>query len=261
MTKPAPQSGVTRAIDRDQLVLFYQPIHELESRRIVSAEALLRSRRGNGEIRSAAPITEAAEDGPELFRLDSWTMRNAYANAAAWQSDGASNVHLNVNLSPREFQEGNVLERLHALVADCAIDLHKVNLEITEASYIEDPKETRHVLDEMKKLGVQLWLDDFGTGHSSIEHLLRFPLDGLKVPGTFVAHLASDKRSQAIVTAVVRLAQELGLKVVAEGIEHEDQLAFLRDLGCDYIQGFLFSKPMPLENFQAALARRESSGQ
>src|SRR5437763_5106257 len=237
MAESAPQSGVRRALDQDQLVLFYQPIHELESRRIVSAEALLRARRETGEIRSALPLTQAAEEGPDLFRLDSWTMHRAYADAAVWQKDGDPDVHLNVNLSPREFQEGNVLQRLHRLVTGSRNDLHKINIEITEVSYIEHPKQTTHVLDEMKDLGVQLWLDDFGTGHSSVEHLLHFPLDGVKVPGTFVSRLSSTQRARSITKAIIDLAHQLEMKVIAEEIEDRDQLEFLREMGCEYIQG------------------------
>jgi EAL domain-containing protein (putative c-di-GMP-specific phosphodiesterase class I) len=246
---------VRRALDQDQLVLFYQPIHEIGSRRIISAEALLRTQRGSGEIRSAVPLTEAAEESPDIFRLDSWTMHRAYADAASWQRSTGQDVHLNVNLSPREFQEGNFMHRLRKLVTGNGNDLSKINLEITEMSYIEHPKQTMHVLDELKELGVQLWLDDFGTGHSSIEHLLHFPLDGVKVPGTFVARLSSSQRARAITKAIIDLAHELEMKVIAEGIEHRDQLEFLRDMGCEYIQGFLFSKPMPLEELVMELAR------
>ena len=201
------------------------------------------------------PLTQAAEDGPDLFRLDSWTMHRAYADAALWQRDGGPDVHLNVNLSPREFQEGNPMQRLRKLVSSCGNDLRKINIEITEVSFIEHPKQTTHVLDEMKELGLQLWLDDFGTGHSSVEHLLRFPLDGLKVPGTFIARLPSDQRARAITKSMIDLAHELEMTVIAEGIEHRDQLEILRDLRCDYIQGFLFSKPMPLDEFQETLRR------
>ncbi len=105
----------------------------------------------------------------------------------------------------------------------------------------------------MKELGVQLWLDDFGTGHSSVEHLLRFPLDGLKVPATFIDPLSFDKRARAITKSMIDLAHDLGMKVIAEGIEHREQLEFLRTMGCDYIQGFLNSRPMPLEDFQKVL--------
>jgi EAL domain-containing protein (putative c-di-GMP-specific phosphodiesterase class I) len=256
MPESATSSGLRRAIEQDQLVLFYQPIHELESRRIVSAEALIRSRRGNGEIRSATPLTEAAEEGPEIFRLDSWTMHRAYADAATWQREAGPEVHLNVNLSPREFQEGNFMQRLLKLVTGNGNDLSKINLEITEMSYIEHPKQTMHVLDELKELGVQIWLDDFGTGHSSIEHLLHFPLDGVKVPGTFVSQLSSSQRARSITKAIIDLAHQLEMKVIAEGIEHRDQLEFLREMQCEYIQGFLFSKPMPLENLLTELTSR-----
>lgn len=253
MTKPAPPAGVKRALDQDQLTLFYQPIHDLESRRIVAAEALLRARRQNGEIRSGVAIAAGAEEGPDLFRLDSWMMQHAYTEAAHWKTKSGGEVRLNVNLSPREFQEGNVLPRLTKLLSSCGTPAERVNLEITETTYIEHPKETMLVLEELKKLGIQLWLDDFGTGHSSITHLLEFPLDGLKLPGDFVKRLPGDARALAITESLVSLAHELEMKVIAEGVEHDDQLKQLRDMKCDYIQGFLFSKPMPPEEFEALL--------
>ena len=258
MPKAAPRAGVKRALDQDQLTLFYQPIHELESRRIVAAEALLRARRQNGEIRSAVAIAAGAEEGPDLFRLDSWMMKQAYADAAHWQKSGGAGVRLNVNLSPREFQEGNVRARLAKLVSGYGVDTKTINLEITETAYIERPKQTMHILDELKELGVQVWLDDFGTGHSSISHLLHFPLDGLKLPGEFVCGLPANARASAITRSIVALAHELGMKVIAEGVESEDQLGPLRDMQCDYIQGFLFSKPMSLDNFERLITRQQS---
>ncbi len=255
MAKPAPRAGVKRALDRDQLTLFYQPIHELESRRVMGAEALLRARRENGEIRSAVSIAAGAEEGPDLFRLDSWMIHQAYTDAAHWQKQGATGVRLNVNLSPREFQEGNVLTRLTKLISSCGVDKESVNLEITETAYIKRPKQTMHILEELKKLGIQIWLDDFGTGHSSISHLLHFPLDGLKLPGEFVRGIESSARCHAIVASIIALAHDLEMKVIAEEVENEGQLAVMRKLECDYIQGFLFSKPMPLEDFEAMLAK------
>jgi len=264
MAKQAPRAGLQRAFDRNQLVLFYQPIHELESRRIVAAEALLRARRESGEIRNAAPLTAAAEHGPDLYRLNSWTVKRAYADAASWQHDGGEKVRLNVNLSPREFDDGKVSHRLRKLVKGCGADAHKVNLEITETSFIENPKRASRALDELKELGVELWLDDFGTIHSSITHLLQFPIDGIKLPAEFVKGIAGDGRSRAVVTHLVALAHDLDLRVIAEGVEHEDQLAVLREIDCDYIQGFLFSRPMPVEKFEKTLLtppsrRRRSS--
>ncbi|HEX6095749.1 MAG TPA: EAL domain-containing protein [Thermoanaerobaculia bacterium] len=260
MTDPTAQAALDRAlrqssgqaIDGDQdLLLVYQPIHDARTGAIWAAEALLRQRRDSGEIREASIITEAAEEstGPELFMLDSMLVKRAYLDAAGW-----GGVRLNVNLSPREFQEGNVLDRLTALVTSCGIDTHKVNLEITETSYIEQPEETMEVLYALRKLGLQLWLDDFGTGHSSLTHLQHFPVDGIKLPGAFVRPLPHDERCTAITRALIALAHDLGLHVVAEEVEEQAQLDFLVDQGVEYIQGFLFSKPMTLDRFQATLA-------
>ena len=234
-----PQAALDRAFEEENLVLLYQPIHDATSGAIIAAEALLRQRRESGEIREAGIITAAAEDGPELFRLDSWVVRNACRDAAGW-----NNVRLNVNLSPREFEEGNVLERLPSIP-----NPGNVNLEITETSYIDSPEETIQILDAVKAHGIQLWLDDFGTGHSSLEHLQHFPLDGVKIAAQFVRECTTDRRCRTITKSIIRLAHELGLQVIAEGVEQRDQLEFLRDEGCESVQGFLFSRPMELEEF------------
>jgi EAL domain-containing protein (putative c-di-GMP-specific phosphodiesterase class I) len=256
------QEALDRAIGARQLLLLYQPIHDLDSGVIYAAEALLRQRRASGEIREASVIAEAAEesDGPELYVLDDMIVKRAYTDAARWQA-AFPDVRLNVNLSPREFQEGNVLDRLTTLLTACGIDTRKVNLEITETSYIEHPKETVKVLEAIDDLGVNLWLDDFGTGHSSLTHIQHFTtLDGIKLPGAFMKSVPRDKRCTAIVRSVMNLAHDLELEVIAEGIEREEQLEFLRELQCEYVQGFLFSRPMTIDAFQATLAGR-SSGQ
>lgn len=253
------QAALERATEQRNLLLVYQPIHEARTRKVHSAEALLRQWRESGEIREASVITEAAEEGPELFALDSWCLRTAYSDAAHWQSHGAPDVRINVNLSPREFQEGNVHSRLQKLVAGCGIDTHTINLEITEVSQIEKPEETVEVLNELKKLGIELWLDDFGTGHSSITHLQRFPVDGLKISGEFVKGIVKDKRSREITRALVALGHNIGAKVVAEGIEKKDQLDLLLEWGCDYIQGFLYSKPMTVDEFEKLLSGERAS--
>jgi EAL domain-containing protein (putative c-di-GMP-specific phosphodiesterase class I) len=259
MPDATAQAALDRALDRDdQLVLYYQPIHDARTGSVYAAEALLRQRRENGEIREASIIHEAAEDscGPELFRLDSLLVRRAYSEAAGWPGP----IRLNVNLSPREFQEGNVLERLTTLVTSCGIDVRRVNLEITETSYIKDPDEAVEALEALRKLGLEIWLDDFGTGHSTLTHLQKFPVDGLKIPGAFVRPAPADRRCRAIVQSLIALCHELDVPVIAEEVEHEEQRAFLLDAGCDYIQGFYFSKPVPPEEVQATFATFPSSG-
>jgi EAL domain-containing protein (putative c-di-GMP-specific phosphodiesterase class I) len=252
---PVSQAALERALDeKEDLVLLYQPIHDLRTRSVVSAEALLRQRRSNGELREAAIIHEAAEEsaGNEIFVLDHHLVSRAYTDAARWQAANPQ-VRLNVNLSPREFEHPGVVERITGLLTVCGIVPDRVNLEITETSYIRHPKRTTHVLDAVRELGIHLWLDDFGTEFSSLTHLQRFPVAGIKLAGSFVGPLPSDRRSAAIVRALLALAHDLEIEVVAEEVEREDQLAFLRDLGCHYVQGFLFSRPMELAELELFL--------
>lgn len=252
MASRVAQQALDRALDgSEQLVLFYQPIHDARSGAIYGAEALLRQRRESGEVRGASMITKAAEElgGYELFALDSIVMQNAYGDASQWPRE----VHLNVNLSPKEFEDGKVLDRLKPFA-----EMSNLNLEITETSYIAHPQETQDVLRAIKELGFGLWLDDFGTGHSSITHLQHFPLDGLKLPGAFVKPLPDDQRCLAIIRSLLTLAHDLGMRVIAEEVERQEQLDVLLEHGCEYIQGFLFSRPMPSEAFAALLERRAS---
>ena len=244
------KKALDRALDEtEDLILVYQPIHDARTAEVRSTEALLRQRRETGEMREASIITETAERGPEIFVLDSITIRNAFVDAARWMKN-APGVRLNINLSPREFQEKDIVSRLERLVGGCNVDMTRLDLEITETSYIHDPEGTVAVLQDLKRLGFGLWLDDFGTHHSSIEHLKHFPIDGLKIPGEFVKALPTDRKSVAITRAIIGMAHDSGLKVIAEGVERRDQLDFLLAHGCDMIQGFLFSKPMPLEDFE-----------
>ncbi len=256
MADPATaQAALDRATEEKNLLLVYQPIHEARTKRVYAAEALLRQWRESGEIREASVITEAAEQGPELFKIDSWALKRAFGDATNWQSHGAQDVRINVNLSPREFEETNLHDRLKNFLGACGIEPRTVNLEITETSYIKKPKETMQVLEKIKELGIALWLDDFGTGHSSITHLQHFPIDGLKISGEFVKDLRTDSRSRSITRALIDLAHDMEIRVIAEGIEKKEQLDFLLEWNCDYIQGFLFSKPMPREEFETLLNR------
>lgn len=228
------------------LLLLYQPIHDAKSGAIVAAEALLRERRSSGEIREAHIISEAAESGPrrDLFALDEWIISTAVRDSEAWP------IAVNINLSPREFEEGNLLSR----VARAILPARKINLEITETLTIERMDEVVSVLRDLRSIGFGIWLDDFGSGHSTLEELLRFPIDGLKIAATFIKHLPHDERAAAIVRSMLALGRELQVPVAAEGVERDEQLRFLLDHGCDFVQGFLFSRPMPREEISRATA-------
>ena len=262
MNEPVAQAALERAlVDREQLVLLYQPIHDAISEEIVSAEALLRQRREDGELREAKIIHEAAEAscGSEIFELDHYLVRKAYTDAGRWQRS-SPRVRLNVNLSPREFEGEGVLARLRELVTACGIDPRRVNIEITETHYIRHPEDTIDVLQALRDEGFQLWLDDFGTRHSTLTHVQHFPINGIKIPGEFVATLPDDPRCAAIVRSTVQMAHELGLELIAEGVERREQLEFLQALRVHHIQGFLFSKPMEVDQFSAQLSAHSSQG-
>ena len=232
------RAALENALDRENVVVVYQPIHDVASRRMIAAEALMRQRRESGELREAGILTKAAEHAPreEMIDLDEILLERAFTG---WQSD----LRLHVNLSPREFQHNDVVTRVRHAIEAASMNPRHVSIEITETSHIKDLGDAARVLREMKTLGVELWLDDFGTGHSTIEQLYRFPVDGLKLPATFIQDLDRNRRSRAITKSLIGLAHDLALHVIAEGVERETQLAALADLDCDAVQGFLLSRP------------------
>jgi EAL domain-containing protein (putative c-di-GMP-specific phosphodiesterase class I) len=246
------------ALDRENVVVVYQPIHDVATRKIIAAEALMRQRRESGEIREAAIITKAAEQAPreEMIDLDELLLERAFAGASRWGFDW----RLHVNLSPREYQHQDVVARVRNAIETAGIDARHLTLEITETSQFKRLDDAVRVMRELKALGLELWLDDFGTGHSTVEQLFRFPIDGLKVPATFIRDLDRNRRSRAITKSLITLAHDLALHVIAEGVEREMQLAALADLDCDAVQGFLLSRPMPLEELPDSSDRGVAPG-
>jgi EAL domain-containing protein (putative c-di-GMP-specific phosphodiesterase class I) len=252
------RAELREALNEESLVNHYQPIHDIATRRVVSAESLLRVLDADGDAVQAGDLAAAAEHGPDLVRLDQWSLHSAFSDAARWQRRNGK-VRVNVNLSPREFEKESLVARIDGLVEETGVRPDRVNLEITETSYIREPAETVTVLEQLKERGFELWLDDFGTGHSSIEHLQHFPLDGIKIPGGFIREITGNRRCCSIVHGVVALAKDLGLSVVCEEVENEEQLEFVRRAGADFIQGFLFSRAMPVEAFIELLGSQAQS--
>lgn len=162
-------------------------------------------------------------------------------------------MRLNLNLSPREFEEGDLASRLTGFGT-------KVSLEITETHSIHSFDEMAAMLRDIRERGIELWLDDFGTGHSTLQYLQRLPVDGLKLPAELIRPIVHDARSRTIVRATLTLAHDLGLRVIAEGVEHEEQRALLEEWHCDAIQGFLFSRPMPVEELGEVVAGSQGRG-
>jgi EAL domain-containing protein (putative c-di-GMP-specific phosphodiesterase class I) len=246
------------ALAEDRLVLHYQPIVGARDSRVVAVEALLRWRHPGKERADIERLIRAAEHSPVIFQLENWTLERALPDAREWQASGLPGVRVYVNLSAREFPRADLFGRVQRRLASAGLDPSGLGLEITESSSIEDFDVVAEQIRRLIDTGIELWLDDFGTGHSSLEWLSHLPLHGVKIAGTFVERVLTERGSQAIVKRVIDLAHDLGLRVVAEGVETPEQRQFLAGHGCDLFQGFLFHAAMPAKKLSHALVAATS---
>jgi diguanylate cyclase (GGDEF)-like protein len=244
----ALQELLQRALEQDQFLLHYQPILDLKSRRIVAAEALLRWQDEHGRQHSAADFVSVAEESGLILSLGEWVLNKACDQAQAWANAGFP-IRLSVNLSPRQFQATNLVDQVRQALQRSGLAPESLELEITESTAMDDPESSIRVLTEFKNLGVSIAIDDFGTGYSSLSYLKRIPADKLKIDKSFVDGVATESEDAAIVRTVLALAASLNIETIAEGIEQEAQMQALIDLGCQYGQGYLFSRPLAPQVF------------
>jgi len=183
-------------------------------------------------------------------------LRAACVQSKSWQDAGFEPLRLAVNLSARQFQQPRLIAMIEQILSETGLDPRYLEFELTEGSVMKEPDEAIKKLNELKQMGVTISIDDFGTGYSSLNYLKRFPIDTLKIDQSFVREISSDPDVTAIVTAIITLAHALKLNVIAEGVETEEQFKFLRSLGCDEVQGFLFGKPISADEFTAMLIER-----
>ena len=247
------ESELRHALERGQFHLEYQPQLDLASGAVVGMEALLRWQHPQlGRVPPASFIGLAEEMGL-ITPIGDWVLRTACAQAHAWQLAGHGPLRLAVNLSARQFKQKNLLHAVAQALADTGLDAAHLELELTESMVMHDVEQATAIMAKLKALGVQLSIDDFGTGYSSLAYLRHFPIDVLKIDKTFVSDITHSMDDAAIVRAIISLAHSLRLKVIAEGVETEQQLAFLRRHGCDQMQGYLFSRPLAAAAFETLL--------
>ncbi len=244
--------ALSQALARGELELFFQPKGDLHNGRIAGAEALLRWRRGDTLVMPGDFIPLAEQSGL-VVPIGAWVIDTACARLRAWTDQGFSETRLAVNVSARQFSVGDLETVLSEALARHAINPGRLELELTESMLMDDPEAAVIQLQRLKNLGIKLSLDDFGTGYSSFTYLSHFPIDTLKVDQSFVRHMVSNAKIAGIVAAIIGLAHKMHLHVVAEGVESEAQLAYLRRLGCDEIQGYFFSHPLPEAEYLALL--------
>jgi EAL domain-containing protein (putative c-di-GMP-specific phosphodiesterase class I) len=249
------QEGLRNALARQEVFLVYQPQIELRSGRVIGVEALIRWRHPTLGMVSPARFIPLAEESGLIVPLGDWVLRTACRQNKAWQDAGLSRCTVSVNVSAKQFKEGGLIARVDAALTASGLEPQYLGLELTESLLMQDQDKAVAVMHELRAAGVQLSIDDFGTGYSSLSALKSFPIGHLKLDRSFVKDLPHDEDDKAITKAVISLGHQLGMKIVAEGVETAQQLAFLRENGCEEIQGYYFSKPLSAEEMAAFLAR------
>jgi len=245
----ALEAKLRLAMGLGQMQLYYQPQVDIASGRIVGAEALLRWNDPQEGFISPARFIPVAESSGLIGPLGEWVIHEACRQAQAWRMQGLPEVSVAVNVSPHQFLLTDVAGCTARALQSSGYSAQALELEITESALAERPDEALAVLRKLRELGVRLAIDDFGTGYSSLAHLKRFPLDLLKIDQGFIRDIPHSADDMAISGSVIALGHAMGLKVLAEGVETAEQLAFLRGKGCDFFQGYLCSKPMPAQAF------------
>ena len=248
------ETGMRRAIENQEFVTYYQPVVNLASGEVVGSEALVRWRHPELGLLSPGRFIGLAEDTGLILAIAEFVLCAACARTRAWQERGFGRLRIAVNISARHFQQKNFLERLEEILGETRLDPGCLELELTETSIMENTDSAVKLLAQIRKLGVTVAIDDFGTGYSSLSYLKCLPIDTVKLDRLFVMGATTDPDDAALVMAIVTLAHNLRLRVIAEGVETEEQVDFLRLLRCDEAQGFLFGEPMPAKAFESSIA-------
>ena len=257
MTERLEMDGqLRRALERQQFVLAYQARVDLDGGRIIAAEALLRWRIPNRGTIAPQRFIGLAEETGLIVPIGKWVLQTACAQNKAWQDQGLPPIVVSVNVSPRQFRGENIVQTVAEVLKETGLEARYLELELTESMVMHDAPQLVAMLDELKELGVQISVDDFGTGYSSLSYLKRFPVDRLKIDRSFVEHIATDPDDATIVRTIIALGHNLGLKVVAEGVESEEQLRFLRSNLCDEAQGYLMGRPVSARHLRRMFTTR-----
>jgi diguanylate cyclase (GGDEF)-like protein len=250
------ENDLRRALERNEFEVHYQPLIDISTRAVVGMEALVRWQHAELGFLPPAEFIPLAEDTGLIVPLGEWVLRTACAQCSAWHADGLASLTVAVNLSAHQFQQQNLSELVVRVLRETGLSPQNLELELTESSIMKNAESAVKTLGELKEMGVSIAIDDFGTGYSSLGYLKRLPIDKLKIDQTFVRDVTTDPNDAALVMAIIALAHNLRLKVLAEGVETEEQLRLLHLLRCDEWQGYLYSAPLPAEAFKQLLIDR-----
>ncbi|MCY9694469.1 bifunctional diguanylate cyclase/phosphodiesterase [Paenibacillus alginolyticus] len=245
------ENGLRKAMEKDQLRIVYQPQMDIRTGRINGIEALLRWQHPEMGMVSPNEFIQIVEENGQIVEIGEWVLRKVCEQNKAWQSAGYPPLKCAINLSPRQFKNKNLIETVKQILKETELDPSYLCFEITENISIHQIESVLTVLHDFKEIGLELAIDDFGKGHSALSYLKKYPIDTLKIDKCFVQGIEMDRGNASIAKAMIDMAHGLGLRVIAEGVETEDQLAFLKDLHCDSIQGYWLSRPLPPEGIES----------
>lgn len=241
-----------RALDRQEFILFYQPKIDIGTGKISGAEALIRWMDPERGLVPPMEFIPVAEETGLIANIGGWVVSEACRQIAVWQEKSIA-VPLAINISAHQFLDSSLITMFEEISAARKIPLEMIEIELTETMVMQNPDYAFKLLEQMKSMGLSLSIDDFGTGYSSLGYLKRFPIDKLKIDKSFVSGIPEEKDNGAIVSAVISLAHDLGVRVVAEGVETQEQLNYLAEKKCDEAQGYLIAKPMSVDQFELFL--------
>ena len=254
------ESGLRQALERKELVLVYQPKVDLVSGRVVGLEALVRWLSRSGGMIGPDQFIPVAEETGLILPLGRWVAQAACEQWIAWRDAGLNPPPVAINLSPRQFNDARLIDDIDTILKNTGMDAAQLQLEVTESAAMENPVRTFDMLNALRQRGLHVYIDDFGTGHSNLAQLKRMPIDTLKIDKSLVDDVLNDSDDAEIVNAIIRLAHALNLRVVAEGVETLEQVAFLKKKGCDEIQGYVVAKPLPPDKISALFAQTFNFG-
>ena len=257
MTRLELENGLRRALENDEFIVHYQPILDLQSQRIVGFEALARWQHPTRGLIMPADFIPTAEEIGLIVPIGYWVLEKACQQISIWQKKNPSDppLSISVNLSARQCAQSDLVHRISGILRENKLDPASLKLELTESLVVEDSASTAAMLTQLREMGVQVYIDDFGTGYSSLSYLHNLPIDTLKIDRTFISQLGNADESKEIVRTILSLAHSLGMKVIAEGVETQIQLSSLQKLNCEFMQGFLFSKPVDEQEAGAMLGK------
>jgi diguanylate cyclase (GGDEF)-like protein len=254
------ESQLRGALERNELVLHYQPVIDTATNKVAGVEALVRWNHPDAGLISPAKFIGIAEETGLIAPIGEWVLETACRQQRSWREQGIPPLYIAVNLSPRQLVHQQLAQRVLRITTAACCDPRRLVFEITEGAVMHNAPRAVALLNELKEMGIHIAIDDFGTGYSSLSYLKRFPIDYLKIDRTFVGDIPVDAGNTAITQAIIAMAHSLGLKVIAEGVESREQLAFLREHRCDAVQGFYFSAALPEPEATSLLQKcRESN--